>query len=124
MFRSGSSADPQSWDRQLCSVGVATPPKKPRPVDYAADENWPDGPLVPDAPPEAHLAAALATRLRDKIRGRPLRRIAALSGVSAPTISHIINGKTWPDLRTLSRLEVAVGAPLWGKEHRDAAKDG
>ena len=104
--------------------GVATPPKKPRPADYATGGSWPDGPLVLDAPPEAHLAAALARRLKKAIRGRPLRRIAALSGVSAPTISHIINGKTWPDLRTLSRLEVAVGAPLWGNEHRNASKGG
>ena len=103
---------------------VATPQKKPRPVDYAADGSWADGPLVPDAPPEAHLAAALARRLKKAIRGRSLRRMADKSGVSAPTISHIINGKTWPDLRTLSRLEVAVGARLWGKEHRDAAKGG
>ena len=29
-------------------------------------------------------------------------------------ISPIINRKTWPDLRTLSRLEVAQGAQFWG----------
>ena len=49
---------------------------------------------------------------------RPAVHRTARSGVSVPTISHIINGKTWPGLRTLSRLEVAVGARLWGKEHR------
>lgn len=124
MFRLRPLGDTRSRKRQLRLGAVASAPKKPRPVDYAPDGSWPDGPLAPDAPPEAHLAAALARRLKKEIGCRPLRRIAARAGVSAPTISHIVNGKTWPDLRTLARLEVALGKRLWGKEHRDAAGGG
>ena len=28
------------------------------------------------------------------------------------------NGTTWPDLRTIAKLEVALNTRLWGNEHR------
>ena len=32
--------------------------------------------------------------------------------------SNILNGTTWPDLRTIAKLETALNASLWGNEHR------
>ena len=84
---------------------------------------WPDGPLLPDAPDEAYLAAALAIRLRKHMRGRTLDTMAELTGLGRQTIDNILLGVGWPDIRTVARLEVALKKRLWGREHRDAAAE-
>ena len=91
------------------------------PAHYMPAGTWPDGPLVPDAPDEAYLAAALAIRLRKHMRGRTLDKMAEATGLGRQTIDNILIGKSWPELRTVARLEVALKARLWGKEHRSAA---
>ncbi len=83
---------------------------------------WPDGTLLPRAPEEAHLAAALAVRLRKHMAGRTLETLAEKTGLGRQTINNILLGKGWPDIRTIARLEVALEKRLWGKEHLDAAK--
>jgi DNA-binding XRE family transcriptional regulator len=93
------------------------------PAHYMTDGEWPDGPLLPNAPPEAHLAAAVAIRLRKHMKGRTQAKIGDLSGLGRQTINNILNGNAWPDLRTIARLEVALDKPLWGREHRDEAKE-
>ena len=84
---------------------------------------WPDGPLLPGAPDEAHLAAALAVRLRQHMAGKTLEKLAEATGLGRQTINNILLGKGWPDIRTVARLEVALKKPLWGHEHRNAAKE-
>lgn len=72
----------------------------------------------PEAPPEAYLAAGLANRLHTKIGGESIRYVAKKARLSPQTILNILNGTTWPDLRTIARLEVALNTKLWGNEHR------
>ena len=42
--------------------------------------------------------------------------------VSPQTILNVLNGTTWPDLRTIARLENALAAKLWGNGHRKARR--
>lgn len=45
--------------------------------------------------------------------GRSAREVARLTGVDYTTVSAILNGTTWPDLRTIARLEHGLQADLW-----------
>ena len=80
--------------------------------------SFPEGPFTREMPREGHLAAALAIRLRGGIGNWPIRYVGAISGLNHQTIRNILNGTTWPDLRTIARLEVALKTRLWGTEHR------
>ncbi len=102
---------------------METPRDRQPPAHHMPAGEWPDGSLVPEAPAEVHLAAALAIRLRKHMRGRTLDNVAEATGLGRQTIDNILLGKGWPDIRTVARLEVALKKPLWGKEHRDAAKE-
>ena len=92
------------------------------PAHYMPAGEWPDGTLLPGAPEEAHLAAALAVRLRKHMAGRTLETLAEKTGLGRQTINNILIGKGWPDIRTVARLEVALRKRLWGPEHSDEAK--
>ena len=48
--------------------------------------------------------------------------MAEKTGLGRQTINNILLGKGWPDIRTVARLEVALGKRLWGPEHSDEAK--
>ena len=92
-----------------------------KPADYLDDgADWPGGPLRADAPPEAYLAAAVATRLQAIAADRDLTysSIAKQAGTTRGTVARISNGASWPDMRTVARLECALGARLWKNEHR------
>ena len=94
---------------------------KAHPSDYLApDAQWPDGPLEHDAPPEAHLARAVARRLTETLTQRELslRAAADTTGASAHALFNITHGLTWCDLPTLARLERGLRIQLWGTEHR------
>ena len=80
--------------------------------------SFPEGSLHAGDALEGHLAAALAIRLRDGIGDWSIRYVGAISGLNHQTIRNILNGTTWPDLRTIARLEVALKTQLWGTEHR------
>ena len=53
----------------------------------------------------------------------PSSVIAVLDGLSPQTILNIRNGKSWPDLRTIARLESVLRTRLWGMEHRKPYAD-
>ena len=81
------------------TVSTVTPqPRRPRPACYSATGTWPDGPLNPDAPPQARLAQGIAQRLQDRLQHMTVYRAAKRSGLSAQTIHNILKGRTWPDL--------------------------
>ena len=93
-----------------------------KPAEFLKDgADWPDGPLRPDAPPEAYLAAAVARRLRAIAADRDLtyKRIAERAGITRGTVARIANGAGWPDMQTLARVECALGTQLWKNEHRN-----
>jgi transcriptional regulator with XRE-family HTH domain len=57
--------------------------------------------------------------------GQSLRATKALTGVDHTTISAILQGKVWPDLQTISRLEAGLGTDLWpgvASRHASARK--
>ena len=78
-------------------------------------------PYQPGTPPEVHLAAALATRLHTGIGAESIRYVAKRAGLGPRTIFNVLNGTTWPDLRTITKLEIALNSRLWGA---NAAKSG
>ena len=92
-----------------------------KPAEFLAEgADWPDGPLTEDAPPEVHLAAAVAKRLAAiaTARGLSHKRIADDAGIARSTVADMAKGKCWPDMRTIARVECALGAQLWKNEHR------
>ncbi|MDE0132244.1 MAG: helix-turn-helix transcriptional regulator [bacterium] len=90
-----------------------------KPAAFLAKKNcFPDGDLRENAPPEVYLAAGVANRLKTKIGKESIRYIAKQAGLSPQTIINILNGTTWPDLRTIAKLENALNTRLWGYEHR------
>ena len=89
------------------------------PVIYLAKNgSFPDGPFRSETPPEVYLAAALAGRLDSRIGRDSIRYVAKKADLSPQTILNILNGKSWPDLRTIAKLENAFNSRLWGYEHR------
>ena len=73
-------------------------------------ENWPD---MPSVDPTAEVARQLAANLRAAIGDRSLRSAARETDVDHATISAILNGRTWPDLYTIAKLERGLSADLW-----------
>lgn len=92
------------------------------PVAYLASGTWPDGQLVPDAPPSASAAQYLARSLRvamvETHAGQ--RALAATTGVAHTTIGRILAGTVLCDIGTLANLEHALGRSLWRRTQVDA----
>ena len=94
------------------------------PVTYLADNGtFPRGPYDRHTPLEVYLAAGLALRLSNKIGDESIRYVAKNAGLSPQTVHNILNGKTWPDIFTIARLETSLRAKLWGNEHRRVPAD-
>ena len=68
---------------------------------------------MPAADPIGEVARQLAVNLRAAIGSRSLRAAAEAAGVDHSTIMAILQGRTWPDLYTLARLEQGLEADLW-----------
>lgn len=83
-------------------------PRRPAPADTVDD--WPD---TPSPLPETETARHVAVNLRAAIDGISLRQARQLTGVDHSTISDICNGRVWPDLHTLARLEHGLNTRLW-----------
>ncbi len=95
------------------------PQSRKHPVTYLEKDGvFPNGPFRPGTPREVDLAAALVIRLNNRIGDESIRYVAKIAGLSPQTILNIRNGKSWPDLRTIARLERALATRLWGIEHR------
>lgn len=105
---------------------AATVPRVParrdlrsRPRDYlSAGGVWPAGPFDEHTPREALFAISVARRLRDlcdeiAARGVTVTDVAGRANLSAQTVFNLLEGKTWGDLPSIYRLEVALGAVLW-----------
>jgi transcriptional regulator with XRE-family HTH domain len=59
------------------------------------------------------VARRFALNVRDALAGRSLRDAEKLTGVDHSTIQAILQGKTWPDLDTIAKLERGFGVLLW-----------
>ena len=85
-------------------------PRPARPVPSAGLDNWPN---LASGDPTVEVARALALKLQDVMGQRSARDVARATGVDYTTVSAILNGTTWPDLRTIARLEHGLRADLW-----------
>lgn len=90
-----------------------------RPCDYlSVSGQWPGGPFDEGIPREALFAVGVARRLRDlcdeaAAGGITVTEVAGRANLSAQTVFNLLEGKTWGDLPSIYRLEVALGAVLW-----------
>ena len=90
-----------------------------RPRDYLRPEgSWPEGPFDAGTPREAFFAAGVARRLRDLCdeagaHGVTVTAVAERANLSTQTVFNLLEGRTWGDLPSIYRLEVALSAALW-----------
>jgi hypothetical protein len=88
------------------------------PRDYlAGGAAWPGGNVGPDESMAISravaIAAAVSERLGGALEGRPVAAVARDADVSRSTIYDLVNGGTWPDLVTVTKLEEALDTDLW-----------
>lgn len=97
-----------------------------RPRDYLSPSGlWPDGPFDADTPREALFFIEVAKRLKEfcdehRTQGVTVTAVAGRANLSTQTVFNLLEGKTWGDLPSIYRLEVALGAVLW--HNRDLAR--
>lgn len=83
---------------------------RPSPRDLTT--GWPDQPS-PDAAGE--VARTLAVRLQNALGelGMSVRALERASGVDEATIRKLLAGTSWPDLRTIARIEIALDREIY-----------
>lgn len=86
-------------------------PRTPRdlPLELAPSP-WPD---ARSDDPYAEIARQFVLRLRQAMGDRSVRSVAAQAGIHNVTLLNLLGGKSWPDLATIARLEVALNAELY-----------
>lgn len=72
--------------------------------------SWPDQPSSDQA---GEVARRFALNLRQAIGDRSVRSVAATAGVDEKSVRAVLAGSSWPDLRTIARLEGALGRDLY-----------
>lgn len=85
-------------------------PRKSRLLPRERVEAWPSEPV---GVADIDVAIALADNLKKAMGTRSSRDAQRLTGVDYSTINDILNGGTWPDARTIARLEGGLGVNLW-----------
>ena len=88
------------------------------PRDYLlSGGEWPRGPFRARAPDELLFFVELSKQLNDlcydKENPTTITAIAKDANLSVQTVFNVLEGRTWADLPTIYRLEVALNAPLW-----------
>lgn len=71
---------------------------------------WPDGPAA-DAIGE--VARVFAGNLRRAIGEKSIRAAAEVCGMNHATLIGILEGRAWPDMETIAKLERGLDAALW-----------
>ena len=84
---------------------------------------WPRGPFKVRSPDELYFYVGIVQRLIDlceqakRTEGRTVTAIARDADLSPQTVFNVLEGKSWCELPTIFRLEVALNAPLWHHDH-------
>lgn len=78
------------------------------PVDRAPAP-WPH---VASTDPLAETARHFVLRLQQAMGSRSVRSVATEAGISHVTLLRVIGGRVWPDLATITRLEITLDADL------------
>ncbi|WP_164088346.1 helix-turn-helix domain-containing protein [Frondihabitans sp. 762G35] len=82
---------------------------------------WPD---VPSPDPFGEVARLFVVNLRVAMAGRSIRSVAEQTGLHNATLVRILHGESWPDLATISRLEIGLNADLYSSSSgRDGAPE-
>jgi len=79
--------------------------------------SWPDGDLLPEAPPEAWTAQAITVALQRAVLATSPRSLAAEADLAHTTIYDLLTGRTYGDVITIARLEAALGLALWPRRY-------
>jgi len=72
----------------------------------------------PGTPSEDHsgeVARLFVLNLIGAMGERSNRSVADAAGINEATLRKTLSGASWPDLRTISRLELALGQALYPK---------
>lgn len=94
----------------MWSVNETEMSRTARPAPAELTESWPDKSSTDEA---GEVARKFVLNLLDATSGRSNRAIAKIADVDEGTIRRIIAGATWPDLRTISKLETALDRRLY-----------
>lgn len=73
---------------------------------------WPD---EPSTDPVGEAARRFALNLKAAIGERSVREVAREAGLDEGTIRKVLRGESWPDLRTIWKLESALDLPLYSR---------
>lgn len=85
----------------------------PRTSRKRPNELTPEWPSTPSEVLAGEYARRFALRLRDVIGEDSVRALARDADVAPGAIRKILEGQTWPDLRTIAKLESTLGTVLW-----------
>lgn len=83
------------------------------PCEWVVDGEWPDATFRADTPDVVAYAAELSRRLGQALAGKSKTDVAARSNLTRPTLYDILQGKSWPDMISIARLETALEVDLW-----------
>ena len=95
------------------SAGVLYAFTMPRPKKLSPRERVPGWPETPTEDAVAEVARRFAMNLRAELQGLSLREAASRCGVDHTTIFSILDGRSWPELETIAKLELGMGVSLW-----------
>lgn len=84
--------------------------KTPRETPAELSPSWPD---VPSLDPAGETARLLSVNLRRAMGKASIRSVADIAGLDEGTVRNVLSGARWADVRTVSRLEEALGVALF-----------
>ena len=95
------------------TVGVVYAQFMSRPARTSPRERSVDWPQLTSTDPSAEVARRFAQNLKIAIGDSSLRASAQLTDVDHSTIQSILQGRAWPDLETIAKLERGFATVLW-----------
>lgn len=70
-------------------------------------------PTVKSSDPIGEVARRFTLNLREAIGDRSVRAAARAADLNHVTLVAILEGRTWPDMETIAKLELYLGVDLW-----------
>jgi hypothetical protein len=77
---------------------------------FELTDSWPESPSSTAA---GEVARKFALNLQSAIGSRSLRAAAEECDLVHVTLASVLEGRTWPDLETIAKLEIGLGVGLW-----------
>ena len=70
-------------------------------------------PTVASPDPVGEVARQFVINLRAAIDGASIRSVSATANLHHTTLLGILEGRTWPDLETIAKIELGLDAEVW-----------